>query len=550
VRLFAYGLLSVLLVLYLAELGLSDGQSALLLTLTLLGDTAISLWITSVADRVGRRRMLLVGAALMLLAGLMFASTGNFFLLLLAATIGVISPSGNEVGPFLSVEQAALSQIVPGGQRTSIFAWYNLIGFAGRVDTEVTYICDVDEKIANSRADGVAQTQGRRPKIVKDMRKVFEDAAVDIVSFATPNHWHALGAIWAMQAKKDVYVEKPVSHNVSEGRRMVEAARKYACICQCGTQSRSNPGMRAAIEFIRAGKLGEVKLARGLCYKGRGSIGPKGTYKVPTEVDYDLWSGPAPIMPLTRPKLHYDWHWMWAYGNGDLGNQGIHQMDICRWGLGVDDVGQSVQSYGGRFGYIDAGETANTQVNIHNYGQKRIVFEVRGLSTKPLRGASVGVIFYGSEGYFVSPNYKGGTAFDQHGEKIETFSGGDDDNHYANFIKAVRSRKHTDLNGDILDGHLSSALCHLGNISYLLGSRLSIAEAKEWLKSDSEAAETFDRLVAHLSDNKVEKSTKIGFGEQLKIDPAKEMILGNEAAAEMLSREYRKPFVVPGAGQV
>jgi predicted dehydrogenase len=422
--------------------------------------------------------------------------------------------------------------------------------FAGRRDTAVTYICDVDEKVANKSADGVQQKQGTRPKIVKDMRKIFEDPSVDIVTFATPNHWHALGAIWALQAKKDVYVEKPVSHNVSEGRRIVEAARKYDCICQCGTQSRSNPGMRQAIEYVLSGKLGDVKLARGLCYKRRASIGAKGDYKIPAEIDYDLWSGPAPILPLTRPQLHYDWHWVWAYGNGDLGNQGIHQMDICRWGLGVSDIGQTVQSYGGRFGYVDAGESANTQVTIHGYGAKKLVFEVRGLPTKPLQGASVGVIFYGTEGYLASPSYAGGTVFDKDGKKLVTFNNGDDANHYANFLKAVRSRKHTDLNGDILEGHLSSALCHLGNISYRLGQPTSRGEAKERLQSDKETAETFERFVAHLADNKVDDKEKIGFGEQPKIDPAKETIQGNEAAVAMLTREYRKPFVVPAAGQV
>src|SRR5262245_55470044 len=176
--------------------------------------------------------------------------------------------------------------------------------FAGRPDTEVTYICDVDENVANKAADGIAQKQGRRPKIEKDMRKVFDDASVDIATFATPNHWHALGAIWALQAGKDVYVEKPVSHNVSEGRRIVEAARKYKRICQAGTQSRSNPGMRELIEALHSGKIGDVKVARGLCYKPRPSIGAKGNYPIPESINYDLWSGPAPILPLTRPKLH------------------------------------------------------------------------------------------------------------------------------------------------------------------------------------------------------------------------------------------------------
>ena len=427
----------------------------------------------------------------------------------------------------------------------------HLGAFAGRSDTEVTYVCDVDEKVVNSRADGVKSRQGKRPKTTKDMREIFEDKSVDIVSFATPNHWHALGAIWALQAGKDVYVEKPVSHNVSEGRRIVEAARKYKRICQCGTQSRSNPGMQEGIAFIQAGKIGRVDLARGLCYKRRGSIGARGEYEVPAEVDYDLWSGPAEVLPLTRPRLHYDWHWQWPYGNGDLGNQGIHQMDIARWGLGVSDIGNSVQSYGGRFGYEDAGTTANTQVTIHGYGEKRIVFEVRGLETGAYRGSKVGVIFQGTEGYFVSPNYNGGTAFDPDGKVIKKFDKGSDGYHYANFLKAVRSRKVEDLNADILDGHLSSAMCHLGNISYRLGESLTADAAKERLASDREAAETFNRFVEHLEGNKVAvANTKIGFGEKLKVDPAKETIADNSRATAMLTREYRKGFEVPEAGKV
>jgi predicted dehydrogenase len=191
---------------------------------------------------------------------------------------------------------------------------------------------------------------------------MLEDKSVDFVSIATPNHWHSLAAIWAMQAGKDVYVEKPVSHNVSEGRRDVQVAEKHKRICQAGTQSRSTAGLHEAFKYIRDGKLGEVKLAHALCYKRRPSIGPKGNYPIPQEVDYDLWSGPAPIKPLTRPKFHYDWHWQWDYGNGDLGNQGIHEMDKARWGLGKNELPKSVISVGGRFGYSDDGETANTQV--------------------------------------------------------------------------------------------------------------------------------------------------------------------------------------------
>jgi predicted dehydrogenase len=422
-------------------------------------------------------------------------------------------------------------------------------GFAGKPGTEVTYVVDVDENIGRSRAEDIGKKQGRKPEFVTDLRKMLEDKSVDIVSIATPNHWHALAAIWSIQAGKDVYVEKPVSHNVSEGRRIVEAARKHNKICQTGTQCRSMGGSIQAIEFIKSGKIGAVKLARGLCYKGRGSIGPKGTYDAPASVDYDLWCGPAPKNPVTRKQFHYDWHWQWDFGNGDLGNQGIHQMDVARWGLGVNDIGKGVISYGGRFGYEDAGETANTQVSIHDYGDKTLVFEVRGLKTEPLKGAGVGVIFYGSEGYVVMTSYNAGAAFDLKGEQIAKFSS--DGNHYENFVKAVRSRKSEDLNADIQEGHLSSALCHLGNISYRLGEPLSAGAVQERLKAlkgNEDTLETLDRFSKHLEANKVAlDGTKIQFGAQLAIDPARETFVGANAdkANPMLTREYRAPFVVP-----
>ena len=254
-------------------------------------------------------------------------------------------------------------------------------------DVEIVAIVDVDEAVGKARVDSVKKHTHKAPKYYRDIRQMLEDPSIDIVSIATPNHWHSLAAIWAIQAGKDVYVEKPVSHNVKEGRRLVQAARKYNRIVQAGMQSRSLSGAKEAIDFVRSGKIGEVKLARGLCYKIRGSIGPRGVYAVPKSVDYDLWLGPAPEKPLTRKSLHYDWHWIWDYGNGDLGNQGIHQMDVCRWGLDVHDIGSSVLSYGGRFGYEDAGQTANSQVSIHEYPNgKRVVFEVRGLKTPKLLG--------------------------------------------------------------------------------------------------------------------------------------------------------------------
>ena len=421
-------------------------------------------------------------------------------------------------------------------------------GFGKRKDCEIAAIVDVDEVVGNKKADYIEKQYGKRPTVYTDMRKCFEDKSIHIASIATPNHWHALAAIWAIQAGKDVYVEKPVSHNVFEGRQLVLAARKHKKIVQTGTQSRSNPGMRELIKFIHEGGIGDVKLARGLCYKPRGSIGPRGNYDVPASVNYDLWSGPAQMTTLTRPKLHYDWHWQWETGNGDLGNQGIHQMDIARWGLDEMNLGETVLSYGGRFGYEDAGETANTQVCIHQFaGGKRLVFEVRGLKTEKYKGADVGVIFTGSIGYAVMPSYSGGSVFDQDGKKIKDFGGGGDDNHFDNFVKAVRSRKIEDLNADILEGHLSSALCHVGNISYRIGSPVSAKEITAKLQGDPEALETFDRFQQHLLDNKVDPATtQIMLGPKLTLAGTEEFI--GERAAEankLLTREYRAPYIVP-----
>ncbi len=440
--------------------------------------------------------------------------------------------------------------------------------FAGRKDTEVVAIVDVDDTVLANRAKQVGQRQGREPQRYVDLRKAFDDPRVDIVSIATPNHWHALAAIWAIQAGKDVYLEKPVSHNVSEGRRIVEAARKYNKICQTGTQSRSNPGMQAAIAHVRKGGIGHVDVARGLCYKRRKSIGARGRYDVPENIHYNLWLGPAPEAPLTRPRLHYDWHWQWPYGNGDLGNQGIHQMDIARWGLGLDQLCRAVMSYGGRLGYEDAGDTANTQVVILDYGDRTLVFEVRGLETGPLTRSrtgvefqggkyrpKIGVIFEGTDGYVVIPSYAGGAAFDRDGKMVQEFKGpGSDSHHFANFLKAVRSRQASDLNADIEEGHLSSALCHLGNISYRLGEMLPVSEvAKRVAKVDSRDnnGDTLERTLEHLKANGLSlDKVRLQTGPVLRFDPSSETFVQNEEADRMLTRQYRAPFVVPPAGQV
>ncbi len=432
-------------------------------------------------------------------------------------------------------------------------------GLAGRHGCEVTVICDCDEASIGKAMKEADEKQGKTPKFVQDIRKVVEDPNIDIITVATPNHWHALASIWAMQNGKDVYVEKPVSHNVSEGRRIVETARKFNRICQTGTQCRSSRGLQEVFDFLHAGKLGKLRIARGLCFKGRGSIGKvKGTQPIPKTIDYDLWCGPAPKKPLTRARLHYDWHWIWDYGNGDLGNQGIHQMDLARWGLNKDALANSVFSVGGRFGYEDDGETANTQMALFDYGDSSLIFEVRGLGTKDWltgyrdqptkdkrKSVKVGDIFECDEGYVIITSYSNAVACTKDWEVVRTFGGGGD--HYGNFIQAVRSRKAEDLNADIEEGHLSSALCHLANISLRLGTEQSLATPAKAMTDDAAAVETITRMQEHVADNRVElKKTMCMVGAKLAIEPEAERFIGNQPKANaMLSREYRKGYEVP-----
>jgi predicted dehydrogenase len=421
------------------------------------------------------------------------------------------------------------------------------------LNCEVATICDCDEAVIGNAMKAVEKKQGKPPRYEKDLRRVMDDKSIDIVTIATPNHWHSLAAIWAIQAGKDVYVEKPVSHNVSEGRRVVEAARYYQKICQAGTQSRSTTGMRAAIGYVLSGKIGKVTLSRGLCYKRRESIGKvSGPQQPPKTMDYDLWCGPAPNKPPMRNTkfgtVHYDWHWIWDYGNGDLGNQGIHEMDKARWGLGKNTLPNSVISVGGRFGYVDDGETANTQICVYDYGDCELIFEVRGLPTGDYKGAKVGNIFVGPDGYVVCPNYSSGVAYSNSGEVVQKFTGGNEGAHFANFIDAVRSRKRELLNGDIEEGHLSSALCHLGNISYRLGQLAPLGVDPAEFASDKLAAETLVRMREHLKDNKVSpETTQYHVGPRLTLEPKTESFVGqgSEPANAMLTREYRKGFEVP-----
>jgi len=266
-------------------------------------------------------------------------------------------------------------------------------------------------------------------------------------------------------------------------------------------------------------------------------------------VDYNLFAGPAPMSPLTRPKFHYDWHWFWNTGNGELGNNNIHSTDICRWGLGVTGLGRAVLSYGGRLGYTDAGETPNTQVVIHDFGGKTIVTETRGLETEPFNpNFKGGWIFFGTEGII-----SGESLFDLEGKLVRTFPG-KTESHFANFLSAVRSRKVRELNADILEGHQSTALCHVGNISYRLGHPSSPGEIRKQLaqlKIHDDVLETFERTRKHLVENNVDlDKSKLTLGPLLRLDSDKERFVDNSMANAFLTRDYRKPFVVPAGKEV
>ncbi|TFG50819.1 MAG: Gfo/Idh/MocA family oxidoreductase [Candidatus Brocadiia bacterium] len=427
--------------------------------------------------------------------------------------------------------------------------------FLGIPGVKIVALCDVDKNVI---AGQVAEFEKRNEKVdvYTDVRKLLEDKNIDAISIATPNHWHALISIWACQAGKDVYVEKPVSHNIYEGRKIVEAARKYNRIVQAGTHKRSDTILPEVFEYLQKDNIGKIKLARGFCYKGRKSIGKvAGIQPIPESVDYNLWTGPAPLVPLMREKLHYDWHWVWPTGNGDFGNQGVHEVDLCRWAIGQNTLPERVMSIGGRFGYDDDGTTPNTQIAILDYKPAPIIFEVRGLpfgenssEANNYKGIKVGIVVECEGGYFAGGG-GGGWVYDNNGNKVKQFLGDGGGKHQDNFIKAVRSRKGSDLNCDILEGHLSSALCHMSNISYRLGTKVGPEKIREGIKASGEFTETFGRFQSHLEANKVNiEETPAVIGAALKMDPKKEMFVGEfptQWANELLNRDYRKPFIVP-----
>ncbi|TKJ39307.1 MAG: dehydrogenase [Planctomycetes bacterium B3_Pla] len=434
--------------------------------------------------------------------------------------------------------------------------------FHGCKGARLVAICDADCDNLEKKAASFEKDQGVKLKTYTDPRELLEDKSIDAITSATPNHWHSLITIWACQADKDVYIEKPVSHEIWEGRKMIEAARKYNRIVQTGTQKRSSEAHPAAFEWLRDGNLGAVKWVRSLCYKGRfegtnGIVnGTNGPNPLPDYIDYNLWCGPAEMEPLRREKLHYKWHWVWNTGNGDLGNQGIHEMDLGRWALGDPGLAPRVMSFGGRFRVNDAGETANTQIVFLDYKPVPLIFEVRGLPRKMgdramdgwrRTGTNVGVVVQCEDGYWAAGDGGGYVWNNDNTRTDKRFSGRGGTSHHQNFIDAVRSRKVSDLNADIEKGHLSSALCHMGNISYRLGKKMSVSEARSTIDNEY-ALDSFNRMVEHLGVNEVDlEKEPITMGPMLTMDTQKERFVGDysEMANMYVKRNYREPFVVP-----
>ena len=430
--------------------------------------------------------------------------------------------------------------------------------FQALENVQIAAICDVDSDIL-AREKTKLQQKGVTVSTYIDYRKMLEQKDLDAIVIASPNHWHALMGVWACQAGKDVYVEKPVSHCVWEGRQLIRAARKYRRIVQAGVQKRSDIGLIEAFDYIREGNLGPIKLARGLCYKRRRSIGKvNGPQPIPEQIDYNLWTGPAPMEALMRRSLHYDWHWVWNTGNGDLGNQGIHEVDLCRWVLGESGYPDSVQSYGGRYGYSDDGETPNTQVIVYEYKSAPLLFEVRGLPISSeqnmmdnFHGIRIGVVIHCENGFFAGGD-GGGWIYNNDGEKIKQFVGsGGVVEHAINFIQTVRSRKIKDLAGDIEEGHISSALCHLGNISYRLGTDIDMKTAAEQIAGGDWEEDVFSKFCTHLERNGVSLLNQtIRMGPKLEMRPDTESWISHADydlayfANRMLKNHYRSPFII------
>lgn len=452
----------------------------------------------------------------------------------------------------------------------------------------IVALCDVDSAVV---ANGLKDNPGA--KGYTDIRKMLEDKGIDAVSNSTPNHLHAIQGIWTLQAGKHLYVEKPLSHNIFEGQQLVAASNHFSkLVVQAGTQSRSGAGIRAAIKDVHAGKYGKVKVSRAICYKRRKSIGPAQKNSLPSEIDYDLWNGPADIHETIRGHqtdkvnqsgnfgaVHYDWHWFWNYGGGDLCNQAIHEIDIARWFLNTSEVSPEVVSVGGRFGYVDCAETPNTFISVHNYAVAPLITEVYGLTSdgtvngpmnrfgrfkennpgeKSAKTPDIGIVVECENATIVVPDYVSAQAYDLTGKLIKSYGKtvdavdltGGASGHHANWVAHIRKGTNAGIHAPVHDCHVSTALVHSANISFRLGAKKSPGEIKDALKTSSGLAEAFGRMAEHLGRNGVNlDESKAVLGAPLTQDTKTELFTGANAEAAnrdlVAKRTGRKGFEIP-----
>jgi predicted dehydrogenase len=383
--------------------------------------------------------------------------------------------------------KVVLGVIGPGGMGTNL-----LKSFAAQTDVAIAWVCDPDSERANKAAQATEQISGKRPKTEKDLRRVLEDKSVDAVIIATPDHWHAPATILACDAGKHVYVEKPCAHNIREGRLMIEAARRHKRVVQVGTQSRGTTHVRRAMELLHNGAIGDVLVAKAWNSQRRGSIGRAKPSDPPAHLDFELWVGPAPMVPYQSNLLHGVWRWWYAFGSGDMGNDGVHDLDLARWGLGVETHPSTVTALGGKYFYDDDQQFPDTQTVIFEYAgdgvrKRQLIYEQRLWSPYVQEGHENGNAFYGTNGMLILGKHSGWQLFGPKNELREKMSGGVENHpHHRDFLDCVKSGRRP--NADIEIGHLSATLTHLGNISTRVRRTLTFDPKAEQILHDPEAA--------------------------------------------------------------
>ena len=494
----------------------------------------------------------------------MFQLTRRRFVQLAAAGLGATAASGVHANFVIAGTKS--SRPVLGANETIRVAVAGINGrggehireYANMKGVEIAYLVDPDSRLFASRVKSIEKltgdhgVHGARPTCVQDLRKALEDKQLDAVSIASPNHWHSLLTIWACQAGKHVYVEKPCSHTVFEGRKCVEAAEKYGVVVQHGTQQRSEGSRPREIAALQAGKWGKLLVSKAYVCKQRPSIGFKPDEAAPATLDFDHWVGPAEMRPFNRNLVHYNWHWFWDFGNGEIGNQGVHQTDVAHWSLGpAATLPTRVWSLGGRLGYKDQGQTPNMQLAVYEFGDVTVVVEVRGLVEKATKTkgevnfpAKVLNEFYTSEGMVRDGKFfpkEGGKEHKVTVEPVHVTPGGA----FGSFIACVRNHAPKAVNAPILQGHYAAALCHLANISYRLGKEVPFSQEPDGM-SNPQIAELFEMIKRNLKGVGVDldKAT-YRMGRTLSIDPQAERFIGDAEADKLLTREYRAPYVVP-----